>query len=504
MWKQAMYEEYDALKANGTWDLVVLPRGKNVIGTKWVYKIKRDQHGNIARYKARVVVQGFRQRFGHDYDETFAPVAKMSSIRALLAVAAVRGMVLENMDVDTAFLQSPVEEEVYVHQPKGYEVPGADGIRLVCKLKRSLYGLKQAPRNWNKTFHGWMIKYGFKSSDADHCVYVLIVNGSIIVVILYVDDVIIAGDNQAVVDHFKDAIACRFKMKDLGALRWVLGMEVIRDVIKGTIQIKQTAYVDKILARFGMSQCKPVATPMEGALRRSDYDDEQLRSEYMSLVGSLMHVAVMSRPDAMYAVNALGRHMQHPCHDHLVAGKRVLRYLAGTRDVGLVYGSAGLKPAVYADASWGDDRDTGRSTTVYVVMLGGGAISWGSRLQPTVALSSTEAEYMALCSATQEAIHVRRLLADMGMVQQVPTIIYEDNQGCIALTANPVDHKRTKHINIRFHFTRERIESGEIVVEYVATEHQLADLLTKPLLSHRIAFLRDQVLGIKIMSSSSS
>jgi Reverse transcriptase (RNA-dependent DNA polymerase) len=500
-WKKAQDEEYNAQVANDTWELVPVPEGKNVIGCKWVYKVKLDEHNVVQRLKGRDVVVGKWQIYKEDYDETFAPVAKPSSIRAVIAVAAVKGMVLENLDVDTAFLQSKVEEEVYVEQPRGYEVKGPNGEKLVRKLKKSLYGLKQAPRNWNKTFDEWIRKLGFEPSQADQCVYVMVVEGSIIVVILYVDDMIIAGDNQEVVDRFKKDVAKRFKVKELGGLRWILGMEVIRDTDKMTIEIKQTAYIDKILARFGMSQCKPVSTPMEKVLRRAETGDDQLRSEYMKLVGSILYPANMTRPDIMYPSQSLARNMQSPSHVHFTAGKRVIRYLMGTRDEGIIYGVGDLEPVIYVDASWGDDPDTGRSTTGYVVMMAGGAISWGSKLQQTVALSSTEAEYMALCAATQEAIHVRRLVGDLGIELKEPTIIYEDNQGCIAISKNPVDHKRTKHINLRYHFTRERIESGDIKVEYMATEHQLADLMTKPLMSHRLETLRKQVMGSKTMSS---
>jgi hypothetical protein len=331
-------------------------------------------------------------------------------------------------------------------------------------------------------------------------VYVLRTSEGVLVVVLYVDDLLIAGSRRSMVDAFKAAIAQRFKMKDLGALRWILGMEVVRDRRRRTVELKQAAYIDQILKSFNMSNCKPVTTPAEGVPRRSPASEGRgADSEYMRLVGSVLYASMLTRPDITCPVRSLSRHLQATGPEHRMAGKRLLRYLMGTRKLGIKLGGkargASISLTGYSDSDWAGDVDTGRSTTGYVYMIAGGPVSWMSRLQPTVALSSTEAEYMAACEAVQEAVHLRQLLSDLSYVQDGPTVIFEDNQGCIALANNPVIQKRSKHINIKYHFTRERVESGEVSLQYIPTEHQLADLLTKPLLRARLEKLRGQVLG---------
>ena len=334
------------------------------------------------------------------------------------------------MDVDTAFLNAPVSETIFVEQPEGFVEFGPNGQPLVCKMKKSLYGLKQAPRNWNQVIDEWFKEYGFSVSEADPCVYVKRTElgpkdkASILIVLLWVDDLIICGNNASDINKFKGAISKRFNMKDLGALSYILGMEIKRDREARTLEITQKAYVEKMLQRFGMEECKPVSTPAEGNLARSKEAGPD--REYMSMIGSLLYAAMVSRPDIAYAVQALGRHLQGTTDEHFVAAKRVLRYLKGTKELGLKYGgiTAGRPTVVgYADADWASDKETRRSVTGYLFTLNGGAISWASKLQPTVALSSSESEYMAACYAAQEAIHLRRLMGSLGFAQEEPTII---------------------------------------------------------------------------------
>ena len=500
-WKLAAEEEYQSLIKNNTWTLCEKPPGANIVGTRWVFKAKRDENGNISRYKAKLVAQGFKQKAGLDYGETFAPTAKQTSIRVILAMAAQEDWHLHNMDVDTAFLNANIEEEIYISQPEGFEQSGPNDEQLVCRLNKSIYGLKQAARDWNKTLDHWMKSYGLEASEADACVYTKRVAGDILIVLTWVDDLIIAGSYMRVIDEFKVAISKRFKMKDLGELKWILGMEIKRDRSIRRIEISQAAYIKQMLERFGMGECKAVGTPGEGVLTRSSTSEGGKPNKlYMSIVGSLLYAAMMTRVDIVFQVQALSRHLQSSKEEHMVAAKRVLRYLQGTKDLSLVYEAnkddCG-KPSIvgFSDADWGGDHDTRRSTTGYLFKLGGGAVSWASKLQPTVALSSAEAEYMAVCAAVQEAIHLRQLMKDIGYTQGQPTIIFEDNQGCIALSANPVFHRRTKHIDIRYHFIRERIASGEIELRYISTEHQLADILTKALPRLRINSLRHSILG---------
>lgn len=502
-WRKATIEEYESLMQNGTWSLVHKPPGVNIIGTKWVFKAKRGENGQIVRFKARLVAQGFTQEYGRDYLNTFSPVVRFSSIRIIFVLAAEEDWELCCMDVKTAFLNANIKEEIYIRQPEGFEQRGLNGEELVCRLHRSIYGLKQASRNWNETIDEWLvIDYGMERSLADSCVYIKDSNGEKLIVTLWVDDLIIAGSSKRFIEDFKTAISARFCMNDLGDLKGILGMEIVRDRAKRTIKISQSAYLNQILQRFGMSNCKPVGTPMEGTLCRLSKEEGaggKPNKEYMSIVGSLLYASMVSRPDITYAVQVLGRHLQASGPEHMIAAKRILRYLQGTKDMGLIYeGKSDSKGGVligFSDSDWGGDIDTRRSTTGYLFTFDGNAITWGSRLQPTVALSSAESEYMAMSSAVQEAIHLRQLLKDLGFEQRESTVIFEDNQGCIALSGNPVFHKRTKHIDIRFHFIRERVASGEVEIQYISTEHQLADVLTKTLPKARTIKLTKLIMG---------
>ena len=306
-------------------------------------------------------------------------------------------------------------------------------------------------------------------------------------------------------DAFKQAIAKRFKMKDLGQLRWILGMEVIRDRMRCTLEIRQTAYFKQMLARVHMEESHPLPTPIHKGndLNSPDDNDGDVdHHEYMSIVGSLLYAAMVTRPGIAYAVQVLSKHMQAPGKEHVEAAKRVLRYIRGTIYRGIKYGADRAhdgKLVGFCDADWAGDwfgaRGTGRSTTGYVFQMGGGSVSWASKLQQTVALSSTEAEYMALCAGVQEAIHLRQLLDDLGYSRKEPTTIFEDNKG--AIVHNPVRHARTKHIATRYHFTRERVVVGDVVVVHIRTEHQLADILTKAIDRNRLEALRNHVLGYR-------
>lgn len=498
-WQAAYREERQAMDDHDVYELCVLPEGKKALKTMVVFKKKRDAQGRVVRHKCRIVINGKDQPL-HSL-ETFAPTAQATSIRVVTSLAATQGWELHTMDVNTAFLQSPIDTEVYARQPPGEKKLGPDGRELVWRLKKSLYGLRQAPRNWNRTISDWLVESGFTISSADACVFTRRKNGETLVVVLYVDDLLIASSTVEAMVNFKRAISIKFNMKDLGETRYILGMEVIRNRAERTLELRQTGYVQRVLERFGMEQARPVATPAEGSLARSESGGKpELRGEFLQMVGAELHATRWTRPDGSFAVHELSRHMSAVEQEHVVAAKRVLRYLRGTSELGIKYGGmtgsdAGTKLVGYCDSDWAGDVSTRRSTTGYVFMLGGAAVSWESRLQPTVALSSSEAEYMALSAAVQEALHLRQLLKDLGFEQRGATPIKEDNQACIALSKNKVTSKRTKHIDVRYHFTRERVESGEVVLEYVPSAEQLADLLTKALERVKVERLRARVLG---------
>ena len=361
----------------------------------------------------------------------------------------------------------------------------------------SLYGLKQANRNWGEDLDQSLRDFGLTPSSADPCLYIMVDSSGRLVVLIYVDDFIITGNSKVLIAKFRQHISSIYKMKDLGVLRWILGMEVKRDRANRIMEVSQAEYVKKqILDKYGMSECKPVSTPMVDILRKTS--DSQPDPFYMKIVGSLLYAAVVTRPDILYAVCSLGRHMSASSDEHMMAAKRVMRYLQGTKDLTLKYSATdvhGTEVKGFCDADWAGDPDSRRSTSGWVFMLAGAAVSWGSKLQSSVALSSAEAEYVAACAATQEAMHLRRLLGDLGYEQLEPTVIMEDNQACIAVSQNPALHKRMKHVDICYHYVRERVHAKDIVLQYIPTEHQVADLFTKPLGKQRLMTLRDCVMG---------
>jgi hypothetical protein len=314
--------------------------------------------------------------------------------------------------------------------------------------------------------------------------------------LIWVDDIIVGSRDTEIILTFKRRISRAFKIKDLGPLRWILGMEVHRDRARRTIRVTQQSYIQEMLKDYGMEDSKPVSTPTEGKLRR--LEGGQPVKEYMQIVGSILYAAIVTRPDIAYAAQALGRHLQSTGEEHIKGAKRVLRYLKGTSQIGLTFsgGKDQQQPLMgYCDSDWGGDEDTSRSTTGYIFIFGGGPVSWNSRLQPTVALSSSEAEYMALCAAVQEAVHLRQLLNDLGFGQIGPTTIREDNQSCIAMARNPVKHGRTKHIDIKYHFVREKVADDTIRLEYIPTGSQVADMLTKGIPRTQLSIIRNLVMG---------
>jgi len=484
-WEQAAKEEYKSLIKNKTWQLVDLPRNRKAIGCKWVFKAKRNALGEIDRYKARLVAKGFSQTQGIDYDETFAPVAKFNSIRTLIALAAEHDLELHQMDVKTAFLNGNLEEDIYMQQPEGFVKKGEQN--KVCKLQRSLYGLKQAGRAWYQMIDNTLIQMGFKRTHADNCIYVFNKDGVLMIMAIYVDDLIMLANNLQSLNALKAELGRKFEMKDLGEAHFCLGIQIVRNRAKKTISINQRQYIENILKRFNMSDCKPVGTPMDANtkfFKKSDDNDGGCDEKlYQQAIGSLMYAMLGTRPDTAFAVGALSRFNSNPGRLHWQAVKRVFRYLQGTKGHSLEYRANGKPLVGFCDADWAGDVDDRRSTTGYTFILAGGAVSWSSKKQQTVALSTTEAEYMSLTQATKEGIWIQRFLEEIGFGSAAPhpTTIYDDNQGCIALSRNSVYHARTKHIDVRHHFVREKVEAKEVDVRFCGTDEMIADVMTKAL-----------------------
>jgi hypothetical protein len=439
-----------------------------------------------------------------DYLDTFAPVAKLATIRALFGISAVEDLEMDQMDVVAAFLASELEEYLYMEQPEGFELYGENGELLVCLVRKSLYGFKQSARLWNRKLRRFLKKIGFYQLHSDHCVYINKETG--VILAMWVDDLIIFGKSRVEVDKMKDQLRSEFEMKDLGPLRYFVGILVQRDRERRTLRIDQSGYVDMILQRFDMENSTPVATPIATGTRlvnATDNDEIIDAKPYQSMVGSQMYAMLCTRPDIAFAVSQVSQFNASPTSTHEVIARRILRYLKGSMDLGIEYsGKEGLVMKVFVDADWGASENR-RSIGGYIVILAGGAISWSCKKQGSVALSSTEAEYMALVQVLKESIWLQRLLRELGREAENAKTIYEDNQGAIALANNPEYHARTKHVDIQYHFVRECVENGDIELEYCPTADMVADALTKALPKDRHWMLLGR-MGMKSATASSS
>ena len=487
-WEQAMKDEFNSLLKNNTWELVPRPIDKNVVGSRWVFKVKRNENGLVERFKARVVAKGYTQTHGIDYSEVFSPVARFPTIRTLLAFANAYDLEIHHMDVTTAFLNGQLDCEIFMEQPEGFE--DASNPDYVCRLKKGLYGLKQSARCWNATLDKYLQSRGYHPNDADECVYTKTIKQddgriSFIVLGVYVDDIIPISNDLKLLAVEKAALCNRFDMVDNGEISYCLGLSIKRDRKNKVITISQANYIDNVLKKFGMENCKPVATPLEPGVKYYKITEEDTKFDtntYQRAIGSLTYAAICTRPDISAAVGALSQFMTNPSETHWTGVKRILRYLRGTSNYGLVYDGSGYNELYgFSDADWAGDVNTRRSTSGYVNKFGNSTITWCSRRQATVAKSSTEAEYVSLSAATQEIIWLRRLFDSLGVHSDSPTKIYEDNQGAIDISKNPKHHDRTKHIDVCHHFVRERVTSNEVAVIYCPTEDMTADIMTKGL-----------------------
>ncbi|XRB19760.1 retrovirus-related Pol polyprotein [Pseudoscourfieldia marina] len=482
-WILAIDSELNSHQLNGTW-IVIDNDGtvKNLIGCKWVFKIKLNSDGSIARYKARLVAQGFSQIHGVDYSETYAPVVQYQTLRTLLAIYSARGFYFGQIDVETAYLYALVQELIYMRPPKGTNY----GPNKICRLLKSLYGLKQAGRNWYLDLKDYLVELGFKPGEVDIGMYSAAVGTeNEIWILVYVDDIIFASKNEQTKDILAGHLRKKYRITEPAQLTWALGMKI--SFAADGIILTQDLYMSKILERFGFtSAAKSATTPLAHGttLTRADEEDAEARHLAQQFVGAILYAAVISRPDLSSTVRAMSHVMSKPPSNFEACKKHVLRYLSGTINRGIKYNTNSnvpLKLIGYCDASWGDNHENRRSTSGYIFFLNGGPISWASYLQTTVALSTVESEVMALTEAIKEAIYIRRLLESLGAAQEGPTIIYTDSTGAEALVDHPTSHRRTKHIEIRREFIKFHIGHETVKIERVSTKDQLADIMTKPL-----------------------
>ena len=480
-WGEAMRAEKKSMQEMKTFEEVKkVPEGRTVIDSQWVYTTKYDERDVEIRKKARLVARGDRQKEGIDYNETFAPVVKNVALRYIINFAYENDLPLHHLDVETAYLNGDLKEEIYMRLPIGYD----EKERKIVRLIKSLYGLRQSPRCWNEKFVKMMKDLHYIQSQADPCVFIKDEeNGERSIITVFVDDLVIASKNYKEV---KEELMKKFKMRDLGELRWILGMRVERD--KEKIDISQEAFVNEILERFDMNESKPAPTPLPQKIEELTKMSEESKKEYknikryQSIIGALLYLSNSTRPDITFSVNFLARKMSKPSEQDNLFAKRVLRYLNGTRKMKLRYDRKGEKVVGYSDASYAEDKEDRKSTGGYTFVGNGGAISWKSRKQKSVTLSSCEAEYCALADAAKEAMWLKSLIQEVDKnAKKEPMIIFEDNQSTIAFAKNPIQSERTKHIEVKYHYIREKVAEGKIEVKYMPTTDQVADIFTKSL-----------------------
>ena len=476
-WKAAMDAEYAAFIQRETWTLVPRPLDANVVSCKWVYSLKYNPDGSIARYKARLVAHGFSQAYGLDYHETFSPVARLSSIRVLLSIALDQSWPLHQLDVSNAFLYGDLDEMVFMEQPPGYVAPGESFA--VCLLKKAIYGLKQSPRAWFHKFSQLLFSYGFVSTVSDPTVMRKRTPHGCVILAVYVDDIIITGSDDAEVTATKAYLAQHFVTRDLSPPRYFLGLEIAYR--PGQMSICQRKYVLDLLEETGMLGCKPASSPMEQNVDWWDNATALLEDAglYRRLVGKLIFLTV-TRPDISYAVSVLSQFMQAPRTIHLEGVYRVLSYLKRAPGKGLLYRRQGhLHIEAYSDSGFSGDKEDRKSHGGYATYVGGNLVTWRSQKQSIVSRSSAEAEYRAMADTTAEMLWLRSLLTELGFPPEGPMQMYCDNMAATFIASNATFHMRTKHIEIDCHFIRQYVVNSTICTPHVAFAHQLADLFTK-------------------------
>lgn len=482
-WKDAMKTELESHEKHQTWTRVERPKDKKVIDSRWVFKKKE----NI--YKARLVAKGFQNK---DYEDTYSPVGRVTTLRVLLTLANQECLHVQQMDVKTAFLHGHLQEEIYMN------LPGENGAQ-VCKLNRSIYGLKQSPRCWNEAFHSFMLKNNFKVSKRDSCLYVQHTeNREKVYLFLYVDDILLICKSEQKISEIKSALSKNFDIVDLGSVKKFLGIEIERDFNNKKLVLHQKSYIQNVLNKFGMIDCKSASTPCEVGLKLEKPDKFSCKFPYRELIGCLIYLVICTRPDLSYAVSYFSQFQNNACDEHYTYLKRVLRYLKSTADYGLFYECNINTENIalgYCDADWGTDNVDRKSISGYCFLLYNNIVSWCTQKQKTVSLSSAEAEYMALSLACCEAVWFKGLLFDMGIECKTLTIC-EDNQSCIHIAKNRENSRRVKHIDIKHHFIRDLIEEGQIILRYVQSSKQLSDIFTKALCKPKFEYLRN-LLNIK-------
>ena len=487
-WTIPMKAEMETLKSKQTWELVKPPPGANIMESKWVYDIKWDGEGNRIKDKARLVGKGYTQQFGVDYNETWAAVTRLESVRMTAAIAAKHDLKLWRIDFVAAYLNSVTKEDIYMRQAEGFVEPGKED--MVYKLMHTIYGTMQGGHDWYETLSTSYDKMGYTTSRADPCVRIKKEDGNYTLTNTYTDDTNGASNNDEEIKRRKEEISKIWEIRDVGGTEYFLGMRVQQDLELGTVRLTQRPYWEHFLNRFSLTHVTPRNTPLpvgivlDNNMSPKTDSERKLMSDkpYRPVLGSVMWGQLATRPDLAFSVSLLARFQSNPGVDHWNALMHVVGYIKNTLDLGLTYSrDSDISPMAYVDADYGGCRDTRRSTSGYVFIMAGGAVTWSSKRQATVALSTVEAEYVAMSRCAQQMLWMHSWLSEVEIEFTLPGVIKGDNRGAIALTKNTKDHGKVKHIDMRHHYIRELLKAGNISIEQVSSADNLADLFTKPL-----------------------
>lgn len=490
-WRQAMQEELQSFKENDAWEIVDIPTGASIVQNKWVLNKKLDV-SNKVRYRARLVAKGYSQRRGIDYENTFSPVVKHSTLRMLFALSVQWDMDITHLDVTTAFLNGHLKENIYMSIPEGLE---NEKNGKVLKLKRAIYGLKQSSLVWYEKVKDCLLNYGFKLSKFEPCLFTFFCEKVKIIVAVYVDDFLIFSNSTSETEKLKNVLSSEFKLKDLGQVRRYLGMRINVNKECKTISVDQQEYIEQLLLKYDMSDCKTIDTPIESKLNIGKAESCAVNIPYQKLIGSLMYLAVLTRPDLSFCLSYLSQFNNCYNETHFSYAKRILKYLKKTKHYCLIYHKDNVELTGFVDADWASDSLDRKSYTGFCFVMSGSVISWQSKKQKTVSLSSTEAEYVALSEASREAVYLRNLMYEL-TGRKCMIKLKCDNQSALKLATSHQAHARSKHIDVRFHYVKDAVKSKLINIEYISTQEMPADLLTKGVLSTKhYKFMH--MLGIK-------
>jgi hypothetical protein len=518
LWAAAINSELESIDHHETYTWEEVPPGKKTLKCGYVFKIKPAADGQEERYKARLVAYGNHQKRGEDfeYEEIFAPVLKYKTLRLTCALAVEHDLIVHKLDVKTAFLHGTISEDIYLEPPAGMKPPyGKEHCKW--KLHRSLYGLRQSPRRWNEHIHRFLTSIGFTRLESDYGLYSRGHGESLELITVYVDDLLVAAKDLRAVLRIKELLMSQYEMTDFGEAHSILGISLTRDWDAGTITLDQTSYIDSIMERFRFQDCKGSPTPLDkdsvslsvSDCPVTDVDKEDMSTvPYREAVGSIMHVMVCTRPDLACAIGVLSRFLHNPGRAHWTGVQRLFRYLKRTRTFALCFRKSHAPTRVtsnlhgFCDSDWVGDRDLFLSTTGWVFVMNGAAISWQSKRGKTPAQSSCDAEYVAEGLAAQEICHLRNILGELHMEPSDPIPLYSDSQSAIHLTKNPVFHERSKHIGLKFHLSRHLQRDGRMSLIYVPTDEQVADVLTKALHGPKVAWGRQQMGLIELPDPS--